>query len=143
MLAMLCGCGGGDKGPERGEVEGVVTLDGQPLAGAVVMFAPQASPGKESGSTSVGVTDSAGKYTLSYSGDKTGAVIGTHLVRITTGRIADEDEGTPAVPEKVPVQYNSGAAANPDMKREVKAGRNELNFELKSEGEIRQPSSDE
>ena len=40
-LALLVG-GCGDGGPPMGKVSGTVTLDGQPLAGAEVEFAPQA-----------------------------------------------------------------------------------------------------
>ena len=133
---LLGGCGG-DDGPEMGDVTGLVTLDGQPLPKASVRFVP------ENASPSIGITDDEGRYELQYSSSRNGAIVGMHTVRISTHRNAGEDDDgnrTPAVPEKVPAEYNTGAAENPDMKREVKPDANEINFELKSGGQIVQPA---
>ena len=62
--------------PEVADVVGVVTLDGQPLEGATVTFAPEA------GRASSGVTDSAGRYSLHYTGSIRGAMLGSHRVMI-------------------------------------------------------------
>lgn len=132
-ILSICGCGGGGDGPELGDVSGVVRLDGQPLPDATVRFVP------ESGSPSVAVTDAEGRYELAYSSSKTGATVGQHTVQISTYRSAGEDESgveMPAVPEKVAAEYNVNAAGNPEMKKEVKPGGNEINFDLKSGGEI-------
>ena len=134
---LLCGCGG-DDGPEMGDVTGLVTLDGQPLPKASVRFVP------ENASPSIGITDDQGRYELQYSSSRDGAIVGMHTVSISTHRNAGEDDDgnrTPAVPEKVAVEYNAKAAENPDMKREVKPGSNDINFELKSGGRIIQPKS--
>ncbi|MDA7994250.1 MAG: carboxypeptidase-like regulatory domain-containing protein, partial [Pirellulales bacterium] len=48
--------------PEVADVVGTVTLDGKPLEGASITFAPQ------SGRSSSGVTDSSGRYSLNYTG---------------------------------------------------------------------------
>ncbi|WP_406698260.1 carboxypeptidase-like regulatory domain-containing protein [Singulisphaera sp. Ch08] len=70
VLAVVSGCTGSDveettDGPDFSNlvpVRGVVTLNGEPLVGAVVTFLPpQWSPG-------VGETDAKGEYTLSSSG---------------------------------------------------------------------------
>src|SRR5687768_9403934 len=58
-LVGLTGCGGPEH-PDVGRVSGVVTLDGQPLPEATVMFQP------ENGRASVATTDSAGKYSMTY-----------------------------------------------------------------------------
>src|SRR5262245_13252044 len=66
-------------------VSGRITLNGQPVAGAAVMFqpvAPDNNPNPGPGST--GVTDEQGHYTLKLVGKETsGAVVGKHKVRIT------------------------------------------------------------
>ena len=139
VLLLFCaaGCGGGGHGPELGAVDGVVHLDGKPLPGALIVFVP------ENGSPSRGFTDEEGRYTLAYSRDHEGAEVGKHTVRISTGQPADEDEDgnpTPAVPEKVPVEYNQQSTLTAD----VKPGSNEIDFkDLKSGGQIVQPESQE
>jgi len=51
---VLSGCG--PKGPELAPVEGVVTLDGQPLEGATVLFHAEGG-----GRPSTGTTDANGR----------------------------------------------------------------------------------
>ena len=53
------------------DVVGTVTLDGKPLEGASITFAPQ------SGRSSSGVTDSSGRYSLNYTGSIRGAMLGS------------------------------------------------------------------
>lgn len=132
----LCGCSG-SSGPELGKVSGTVRLDGQPLANASVRFTP------EKGAPSIGITDDQGNYELQYSSSRNGALVGNHIVRISTHRHAGEDDDgnkTPAVPEKVPAEYNVNAAQNPEMKREVKSGSNAIDFDLKAGGSVVQPA---
>ena len=59
-LALLSGCGGG---PRRVQVTGDVTIDGTPLNGGVVNFAPDASKGNNHRINCVGPAQ-AGKYKL-------------------------------------------------------------------------------
>jgi hypothetical protein len=119
VVAVLftAGCGGG--GPSLGEVSGKVTLDGQPLAGALVEFQPAEGRG------SIGVTDAQGSYRLSHTEDLQGAVVGTHTVRIT---MADEDEDPKPRGGPIPARYNRLS----ELTAEVQAGSNECNFELQS-----------
>lgn len=44
LLLVLAGCGGGE-GPDRHAASGLVTLDGQPLSGASIVFQPRAEGG--------------------------------------------------------------------------------------------------
>ena len=80
LAALLCaGCGKSDVVP----VSGIVTLDGQPLAHATVVFEPD-SDAKEPGPGSTGVTDENGKYTLQImTTNASGARVGKHKVKIT------------------------------------------------------------
>ena len=53
-LVLLVGCGGN---PDLADVKGVVTLDGQPLPNAFVMFTPEGS-----GTVSFGQTGDDGNF---------------------------------------------------------------------------------
>lgn len=96
-VAML-GCSGS---VQMGQVTGVVTLDGQPVAGAQVTFSP-----RQGGWESSGITDQEGRYALEYAFGKTGAVVGTHHVCITTERRANKDSDEQDVAESIPNVYN-------------------------------------
>ena len=72
----VAGCG--YRRPARVPVEGVVTLDGKPLAGAAVMLVPEAG-----GRAGMGGTDKQGRFTISTYGARDGAVSGPHRVVVT------------------------------------------------------------
>ena len=78
--------------PEVADVVGVVTLDGQPLEGATVTFAPEA------GRASSGVTDSTGRYSLNYTGSIRGAMLGAHRVMIK--KMVQDRAATPSKAEQ-------------------------------------------
>jgi len=123
FVVAASGCGG-SSGPATGKVYGKVTLDGNPLPDAGVDFQPEA------GRPSAARTDSNGDYTLEYSLDHAGAVEGLHTVRITTGG-ERPDPATGEMkrfPELLPARYN----VNSELKQEIKAGSNEINFDLQS-----------
>lgn len=77
VVAWMSGCG---RGPEYGEVSGVVTRGGRPLEDVQVRFIPDPELGTQ-GFTAQGLTDSEGRYRL-YSGhaSRSGAVVGKHRV---------------------------------------------------------------
>lgn len=114
-LLVVPGCGSSDGRPELGRVEGTVTLDGAALPGATITFQPA------QGKSSRGVTDAEGHYELVYLRDIKGAVVGSHTVTITTA-----SEASPQ--EKLPARYN----ANTELKKEVAAGSNTIDFALES-----------
>lgn len=122
----LAGCGGSGN---LGRVSGKVTLDGQPVPEATLMFSPVAG-----GSPSAGRTDESGQYELVYSRESKGAEIGQHRVQIRTAQSGDEDADPPVPPkpEKLPPKYLGGAT----IAVEVKAGKNELDFPLDSSATI-------
>lgn len=127
LVAAALGCSG-EKVPRLGKVTGTVTLDGQPVADAVVQFAgvtPEEPP-------SIGKTDAAGNYELYYSRKHKGATIGEHPVYISTYRAATDDN--PVVKERIPVAYNGKS----ELKETVKRGAQKIDFTLKG-GEIVHP----
>lgn len=134
-LMLLCcslpGCGG-DELP-LGRVSGVVTLDGEALPNAWVVFSPQ-----EAGHPAFGQTNEKGEYTLTYKGMTNRAVVGDHAVGITMHNPYGEPEspeGEDSKPvskmpvESLPAKYNSQS----ELRVTVKSGSNTLNFELQSQ----------
>jgi hypothetical protein len=99
-------------------VSGRVTLNGQPVPRAAVMFQPVAVEGNfNPGPGSTGVTDADGRYTLTVVGkDTKGAVVGKHKVRITMfedpGDSADDRPQRPKPKQgiQVPAKYNKQEA---------------------------------
>ena len=141
LAAALAGCGGSEL--ELGEVQGVVTLNGDPLPNAVVTFSP-----KEGGPSGVGKTNDKGEYQLMTAG-QLGAIPGQHTVSIICvpvpapvkhvrsndpsyqhggGGVSSANYTPPPVPE-VPARYN----AQTELSEEVEAGtENTINFDLES-----------
>lgn len=113
-LLLLCGCGK-PEGPEIGAVSGIVTMNGRPIEGVLVVFQPS------TGRPSQGVTDPAGRYELSYTSQKNGAIVGQHVVRTMTS-------GSPGTVETIPSRYHSQS----ELTADVKPGRNTIDFKLNS-----------
>lgn len=115
LTGLLTGCQS-DR-PPLGRVGGAVTLDGAPLAGALVVFTPD-GPGR----SAIATTDAAGRYELSFLRDIAGANVGTHTVRITT---ATEDRGGKEI---LPERYH----VKTELTATVDQGTNKLDFALES-----------
>ncbi len=114
---------------EIAPVEGTVTMDGKPLANASIVFIPEL--GRPAGA----MTDKKGHYVLSFAGGRLGAMLGRNKVRISTVRDPSEDQDgniIPGAPEIVPMKYN----ARTELKYTVGKGKNVVNFDLSSDGEI-------
>lgn len=125
MLPTLTGCSQAPSDqPPLGTVSGVITLDGEPLKYALVLFLPA------DGRASSAETDSEGRYALNYSEDYPGAQIGAHTVQITTFQEFDHptDPDRPARPELLPAKYHQKT----ELTADVQPGTNEINFELVS-----------
>ena len=125
---LLAGCGGSSE--KLAPVHGTVTLDGSPLADAMVEFELEPSENvyeRTSGSSSRGRTDANGRYTLQYTHEKEGALVGKHVVRITTRSMTVDAEGKEvSVPERLPSRFNR----NSELVREVKPRSNTIDFPL-------------
>jgi len=140
-VLLVCGCGGGGSGLQVEFVEGVVTLDGNPLAGASVMFMPaDTSGGTEAAS---GTSDGSGRYMLSsMNGDPgKGAVMGNYVVTVSKiesndprARMSSEEAMASDLPptqkELLPAVYQNSART--PLKATVNKGRNKIDIELKS-----------
>jgi hypothetical protein len=105
LLAAGCGQRRADYSQvDLAQVSGVVTLDGQPLAGVTVVFEA------EDRTFSSGVTDGSGRYRLRYNSEQSGATKGHKTVRITrrpSGELGAATEESPPVAEEIPSRYNT------------------------------------
>lgn len=147
MVVISIGCGGTkSEAPEFVSrlvpVSGTISLDGEPLEGATVIFFPDVEhPGGENAS---GQTDATGTYQLTTSiggqGAQPGAVPGRYRVMISKFVMPD---GSPLPPEMteadaeadggqqvVPSRYSN--YERPTLDAEVTEGENVHDFELSS-----------
>ena len=87
LLAVAAGCG--DSGPPLVPVAGTVTLNGEPIQGATLSFAPD--PTNKFGRPARGVSGPQGKYKSTTSG-RPGVVPGKYLVVVS-----QDNAGAPRV----------------------------------------------
>lgn len=127
LISVIIGCTTHD----RQGLQGIVTLDGQPLTEGSIAFRPK--PGT-SGPTAGAVINEDGTYVVDHKG---GTFIGVFQVQITaarktgrqiqdqlTGNMVDEYE------QYIPVMYNTETTLEVEVTED---GPNEFDFELKSE----------
>lgn len=143
MAALLSlGCGGGSdkfkaQRPKTVPAQGVVTYNGEPLAGAIVIFVPP-----QGGTAASSATNAAGQFDAKAFPPDAGAVPGTYKVTVTKNAPVPEAPSTPAshdtptLPEQkpislIPAKYTTatktpltvelGEKGNSDIKLELKA----------------------
>jgi len=129
-IGFITGCGG-ETGPERAEVEGEVTFDGQPVELGTISFESQDAKGSSAGGT---IKD--GRYHIPA--DK-GPTIGRFKVKIVasrkTGRMIPMGAGLGAekgaevqdeVVYYIPREYNSATT----LSVEIASGSNNHDFQL-------------
>lgn len=120
---------------ELAPVEGQVTLDGEPIIGAKVMFAPVAKNGSQkSGKPAFGMLKDGGAFTLSTYQPDDGAVVGEHWVTVirvearrSPGRSSDNSKpeaGQAGLWDRVTYPERVTVAAN---------GKNDFTIALTSE----------
>jgi hypothetical protein len=131
MLALLTGAGCGERVPPLIEVEGVVLLDGNPLAGVLVEFVPDDAEGHRL-PFSNGQTDDNGRYQLRCENDQPGAVLGPHKVTIRRPSVRPApDAPPPAAGPAIPLVYQS--VLETPLTVEVRADQQGYLLSLKSD----------
>lgn len=98
LLSLLVTAGCGSDRPPLASLTGTVTLDGEPIEHAGLMFSPV-----EGGRPSVGGTNEKGEFEAMYVYGVPGAIIGKHRVMFEesspdTGSESEEDEFKPYAP---------------------------------------------
>lgn len=137
-LVGTIGCGS-VKFPDTVPFSGSVTLDGKPLAGAVVVFTPSATTGEGA----IGQTDESGKFDLRVvigEQSKPGVVPGAYKAHISTmlppppidGKVEKSTSLLNVMEEKVPEQYSSFARTTLNVTVPSAGGTH--NFDLKGGG---------
>ncbi len=129
-LVLGLGCGPGQFAP----VSGTVTMNGKPLAGALVIFSPIAREGSiDAGPGSSGKTNDKGEYALTSDTGRTGALVGKHRVSVSLmnpGAGDSDDRRRPGqLVNQVPVRYNGKTELTYDVPA---GGTNKADFSLKS-----------
>ena len=130
LITSMIGCGS-DASVDTVPVSGLVTMDGQPLVNAAVMF-QLTSDTETTAPTSVGITDDEGRYSLKVSiTDTPGAVVGEHRVSVTMDGYEEdeEDDGDSEAKEPILSKYNVDSElifTVPD------GGTDQANFDLTS-----------
>jgi hypothetical protein len=135
VFLLAAGCGGKHPNlPPQYPVSGTITLDGQPLAAAGIMFLPR---GETRGTGAFAMTDEAGKYSLKTDHGGPGAPEGEYAVTIS--KVVKRD-GTPYVPkpdvaeagerETLPATYSDSMKTV--LTAKVPKGGDVINFGLKA-----------
>jgi len=126
VCLILPGC---RRGPPVVFVEGVVTMNGEPIEGANVGFTPIGTPGAM---PAAGFTDAKGKFVLSTHTAKFGggATVGDYVVIVSKTIIppGEEDKDSPKVMLVTPAQYQVKETS--PLRATVKNGKNRFEFDL-------------
>ena len=140
LLLALAGCpgGGGEDLPDLVPAGGTVTLDGEPLSGASVVFVPV---GTTPGRGCSGLTDASGHFEIVADAENKGAPVGEFQVVINKWVMEDGSDFQSAeglspmeagAEELLPPKYSSEAET--ELKATVPAGGSDsISFELSSE----------
>ena len=136
LTTLTCGC---TKENNLATVHGRVSVNGEPIAGAQLLFMP---PGDR---VATGTTDEDGYYQLSTIDKHDGAVVGQHLVAIVcrpTIPVAPMNGAMSALPNVPametpeledwvsPIPEKYGNLADPALSVSVNPGDNEIDFDL-------------
>jgi hypothetical protein len=132
-LTLASGCGAD---PGLMPVDGTVTLDGRPVRGMIVTFAPQ---GENAGTGSLGYVDDQGRFTLTDARGETGIYVGTYRISfypaLKKGMTADDPAGVVAAPQAAGLPAIYLDPANSPVLATVSAGGCSIDVRLTRSGE--------
>jgi hypothetical protein len=130
LLFVLTAAGCGDSGLNLAPVAGIVTLDGQPVAEAGIMFQPVDST---MGPPAYGATDADGRFEL-ITANQPGAAIGEHRIAISkTESIAiPQRRGLPLYKTKEHIPSKYGNHESSGLTVTVEDDDNAFKFDLTS-----------
>ena len=123
MLLVATAAGCGPARPGLLPAEGVVMLDGKPLAEASVIFQPTAG-----GRPATGVTDAEGRFKVGTFKPRDGALPGTHVVTIARSEGTSPSDTRWISPKVYRLADQSGLSAT------VAPGATKFTFALSSQG---------
>ncbi len=120
LITTLCGCGG-----PLGRVDGKVTLKGQPVADADIVFQPEENPN----TWYSGLSFEDGSYQLSY-GRSSGLPVGRYTVKVTYYALKNGQPLPSGEEGKALRDEEKAVAKTVSFDRDISAGKNTLDFEL-------------
>lgn len=126
VCLVLAGCGSGR--PETAVVRGKIIYKEKPVPNGTITFIPKAGP------SATGEIQSDGTYTLTTFRPGDGAILGEHIVIIVAMQDMSNrlpEERNPLPPPIVPDKYTN--IATTDLKAQVSAGENVIDFKLEGE----------
>ncbi|MDH3718582.1 MAG: hypothetical protein OES79_10725 [Planctomycetota bacterium] len=132
MVLILAAGGCGGEAYPLAPVAGTVTLDGAPVADARIGFEPvRQDDSPNAGPGSYGKTDPQGRYRLKALHGDEGAVVGPHVVWISTLEEKEHPDGRIEilVEERIPARYRGGATLQFTVPAD---GTDEADFKLTS-----------
>jgi hypothetical protein len=136
LLLFIVGCG--PAAIEFAPVKGRITMDEKPVAHAKILFIPtkQRNENRIALPYSFAITDDNGKYTLKTENQQNGAIVGSHIVIISTAHAPeakpadDAVDGNDPVSEpnekKEPLEKNAAGKQPPDDSNRVTGPKPEL-----------------
>jgi hypothetical protein len=131
-LGAVVGCS--DSPYPLAPAHGTVTLDGQPLTGSRVMFAPiNRGSGPEAGKAAFGSVASDGNYALSTYSDGDGAIVGDHVVTIYVPKQKNGANVTPGNNDKRASSPKFMRIALPEKKTVAAGQDNQIDIRLTSQ----------
>lgn len=126
LTIIISGCG--ESGPKVAEVDGVLTIGGQPGHKVLIEFLPE--PGTD-GPSSSAETDDEGHFVLQLqqkgAAPRPGAVVGTHRVVFSDIQLAESPTGK-GVPVRIDAKYTMPSST--PMSQNVVDGKNHLELKL-------------
>lgn len=137
LLPLVSGCSESYDGPELVQISGTVTLDGEPLSGAVLSFTPT---GSTRGFGAGGYTDAVGRYELFTRGDIRGAAAGEYRVVAKKWMMPDgsdfliasgSDPSSSAARQILPARYSEREKT--ELSATIRAGSGTIDFPLSSQ----------
>ena len=126
LLLLAVGCRQ-HSGVTTGEVEGVITLNGEPAEGVSLNFVPRGMV-----RPSVARTDADGRYRAQFVSTQSGVALGPCVVELGIYR-GDSPRNY------LPPEFNKQAEANPDLNLEITEEGLVFNYDIVYSGEIPPP----
>lgn len=122
----LAGCS--EQGPLLGTVSGTITLEGEPLENAFVVFSPTSLAAGVTEVNAAEKTDANGYYEMQYGIESMGVPPGTYQVQISTADwIKQPDGSNKVIRESVPRHY---VGIDSVLEFTVVEGENDASFDL-------------
>lgn len=117
------GCGSG----VGATATGIVRANGKPVpAGVVVRFQPRVP----NGSTSIGVTDDEGRFTLRFNANTYGVMPGESVVSLAI-RESYDSQGVPFIPEPLrSIRIPESCGAKSTLVKNVRPGANVIDIDI-------------